>query len=151
MHRVSKQGVWPSDSNLKAITECTPPQTYMEIHAFFGLVGHYWQFIKGFAWITQPLNEHLAGKGASRKSEWVSLSEDALEAFQTLKQACMSTPILAFANYTKEFPLETDASREELGAVLSQKQEDGQYIWSPMVAKPSPFTKRTIILPNLCS
>ena len=57
----------------------------MEIQAFLGLVGHYRQFIKGFAWIAQPLNEHLAGEGASRKSEWVLLSEDALDAFQVLK------------------------------------------------------------------
>ena len=90
-------------------------------------MGHYWQFIKGFAWIAQPLNEHLAGEGASRKTEWVSLSEDALGAFQTLKQACMITPILAFTDYTKDFLFETDASKEGLGADLSQKQADGQY------------------------
>ena len=47
-----------------AIAECALSQTYMEIHAFLGLVDHYWQFIKGFAQITQPLNEHLAGEGA---------------------------------------------------------------------------------------
>ena len=75
----------------------------MEIHAFLGLVGHYWQFIKGFAQIAQPLNKHLAREGASRKTEWVSLSEDTLEAFQALKQACMSTPVLAFDDYTKDF------------------------------------------------
>ena len=73
------------------------------------------------------LNEHLAGEGASRKSEQVSLSEDALEAFQALKQACMSSPILAFADYMKDFLLETDASKEGLGVVLSQKQADGHY------------------------
>ena len=126
-HQVSKQGVQPSDSNLKAIAECAPPETYTGICDFLGLVGHYWQFIKGFARITQPLNRHLAGEGASRKSEWVSLLEDALGVFQALKLACMSTPILAFANYTKEFLLETDASKEGLWAVLSQKQEGGQY------------------------
>ena len=49
--RVSKQGVQPSDANLKAIAECAPLQTYMEIHAFLGLVGHYRWFIKGFAQI----------------------------------------------------------------------------------------------------
>ena len=75
----------------------------------------------------QPLNEHLAGEGASRKSEWVSLSKEALEAFWALKQACMNSPVLAFANYTKDFLLEMDASQEGLGAVLSQKQEDGQF------------------------
>ena len=39
----------------------------------------------------------------------------------------MNSSVLAFADYTKEFLLETDASREALGAVLSQKQEDGQF------------------------
>ena len=35
--------------------------------------------------------------------EWVLLSEDALAAFQMLKQACMNSPVLAFADYTKDF------------------------------------------------
>ena len=99
----------------------------MEIQAFLSLVGHYWQFIKGFAHTTQPLNGLLSGEGASRKLEKLLLLEHALKAFVTLKQACMSTPILAFANYTTEFLLGTDASKEGLGAVLSQKQVDGQY------------------------
>ena len=73
------------------------------------------------------MNEQLAREGASRKSKWVSLSEHALEAFQALKQACMSTPVLAFTDYTKDFLLKTDASKEGLGVVLSQKQADGQY------------------------
>ena len=48
----------------------------------------------------------------------------------------MSTPVLAFADYTKEFLLETDASKEGLGAVLSQKA--GRWVIppsSPMVAR----------------
>ena len=117
----------PSDSNLKAITECAPPQTYTEVHAFLSLVGHYPWFIMGFMGITQLLNEHLATEGASRRLEWVLLSEDTLKAFDALKQACMSTPVLAFADYTKEFLLETNASKEGLGTVLSQKQANGQY------------------------
>ena len=47
-HWVSKEGVQPSNLNWEAIAECAPPQTYMEIEAFLGLVGHYWKFIKGF-------------------------------------------------------------------------------------------------------
>ena len=39
----------------------------------------------------------------------------------------MSSPILAFANYTKDFLLKTYACKEELGVVLSQKQADGHY------------------------
>ena len=57
----------------------------------------------------------------------MSLSEETLEAFQGLKQACMNSPVLAFANYTKEFLLKTDDSEGGLGAVLSQKQEDGWF------------------------
>ena len=59
--------------------------------------------------------------------EWVLLSEDALEAFQALKQACMNSPVLAFADCMKDFLLKTDAFNEGLGAVLSQKQADGQF------------------------
>ena len=40
-HQVSKQGVRPSNMNLKAIVECALPGTYTEIKAFLGLVGHY--------------------------------------------------------------------------------------------------------------
>ena len=61
------------------------------------------------------LNKHLAGEEASRKLELVLQLEDALKAFDTLKQPCMSVPVLAFADYTKEFLLETDASTGRLG------------------------------------
>ena len=126
-HKVSKAGIHPSDINMKAIAEYTPPQTYTEIRAFLGLVGHYRHFIKGFAQITQPLNEHLAGEGASQKSERVSLLEGALKALNMLKRACMNSPVLAFTDYTKEFLLETNTLKEGLGAVLNQKQEDGWF------------------------
>ena len=39
----------------------------------------------------------------------------------------MNSPVLAFTDYTKDFLLKTDASKEGLGAVLSQKQEDGWF------------------------
>ena len=111
--------------NLTAITECALPQTYTEAHAFLDLVHHYWRFIKGLACIAQPFNDHLTGEGASQKSKHVSLSEDALQAFKALKKACMMTPVLAFADYTKPSLLEMDVSKDGLGAVLSQKQADG--------------------------
>ena len=116
---------------MRCLAYCPLLQTYTEIQAFLGLVGHYRQFIKGFTQIAQPLNNHLAGDGASRQSEWVSLSENALEAFQVLKWTSMSSPVLAFTNYTKDFLLKMDASKEGLGAMLSQKQADG---WFHLVA-----------------
>ena len=66
-HSVLKDTVCPCNLNLKAIAECTLPQTYMEEHSFLSLVGHYRRFIKGFAHITQPLSEYRDMEGASRK------------------------------------------------------------------------------------
>ena len=43
----------------------------------------------------------------------------------------MNSPVLAFANYTKDFLLKTDTSKEGLGAVFFQKQVDG---WFHLVA-----------------
>ena len=56
----------------------------------------------------------------------MSLSQGALKAFEVLKQVCMAALVLAFADYTKPFLLET-ASKDGLEAVLCQKQADGQY------------------------
>ena len=99
----------------------------METQAFLGLVGHYQLFIKGFAHIVQPLHEHLSGEGASKKSKWVTLTVEAKDTFEMFKRACLEAPVLAFANFDKSFLVEMDESKLGLGAVLSQKQADGQY------------------------
>ena len=82
-------------------------------------------FFKGFACITEPLSKYLTGEGAGKKSEQVSLTKDAMKAFEILKQACMMAPTLVFADYTKPFLLETNASKDRLGVVLLQKQAEG--------------------------
>ena len=69
VHHVSKEGILPSKENLKDVAEFAPTQTYTEIQAFLGLVGHYLQFIKGFAHVAQPLHEHLSIEGAGKKSK----------------------------------------------------------------------------------
>ena len=126
-HHISKKGVWPSKENLKAVTEFAPPQTYTEIRAFLGLVRHYRWFIKVFAKIAQPLHEHLSGEGAGKKSEWVTLKEEAQDTFTVLRKACLEASVLAFADFHKPFLLETDARKLGLGTIISQEKTHACY------------------------
>ena len=126
-HHVSWKGVLPLKKNLESIAQCPPPDTYTKVKSFVGLVGHYRHFIKGFAKIAAPLYDLTSGDNKDKKSEHVDLSPEAREAFDCLKAACLQAPILSFTDFNKPFLLETDASGRGLGAVLSQKQADGQY------------------------
>ena len=129
-HEVSAEGMRPGDLNLKGIAEMAPPANYTEVRRFLGMTGFFRQFIKNYARIAKPLNNIHEGEASKLKSEAVTLPPGALEAFETLKMCCMTTPVLAFADFEKEFQLETDASSEGLGAMLLQKQEDGK--WHPI-------------------
>ena len=104
-----------------------PPKTYTAIRQFLGATGYFRRFIKGYAKIAKPLNDVLSGTNSKLKGCFVRLPPSAIVAFQELKMRCMTAPVLAFANFKKEFQLETDMSGDGLGAVLSQKQEDGLY------------------------
>ena len=107
-----------------------PPANYMEIRRFLGMTEFFWRFIKNYARIAKPLNDILEGEASKLKSEAVTLPPHALDAFEKLKMCCMTAPVLAFADFEKEFQLETNASSEGLGTVLSQKQPDGK--WHPI-------------------
>ena len=100
------------------------PKTYMQVPAFCRLVGHYRRFIKGFANIAHPLYNML---GKEVKMGPVDLPPKAREAVGILKGKVQSAPVLVFPDFNKPFLLETDASKEGLGVVLSQKQSDGWY------------------------
>ena len=126
-HHVSERGVPPSKKNLEAIARCPSPDTYTKVKSFVGLIGHYRRFIKGFANIAAPLYDLTSGENKDKKSEHLDLPQEAREAFDCLKAACLQAPILAFPDFGKPFLLETDASGKGLGAVLSQKQSDGRY------------------------
>ena len=100
---------------------------YTAIKCFIRLVGHCRHFIKDFAKIMDPLHEYVRGDTAKKKKEQVFLNEAARGAFQKLKKAVMSAPVLAYPDSNKEYLLETDALKLGLGAVLSWKQSDGRY------------------------
>ena len=126
-HKVSVARMEPGTDGLKGIMEIAPPATYTQVRKFLGATGYFRHFIKGYARIAKPLNDLLQGENSKLKSHPVGLPLDALAAFQELKMKCLTVPVLAFADFKKPFLLETDASIEGLGAVLSQKQDDGRY------------------------
>ena len=117
----------PGTDGLKGIAEIAPPATYTQVRKFLGMTGYFRCFIKGYSRIAKPLNDLLQGENSKLKSHPVGLPPDTLAAFQELKMKCLTAPVLAFTDFKKPFLLETDASMEGLGAVLSQKQDDDRY------------------------
>ena len=105
-----------------AVQKFPMPKTYTQVHAFCGLVGHYMRFIKGFTNLAHPLYDIL---GKEVKMGPVDLPPKAQEAVDVLKGKVQSMPVLVFPDFDKPFLLEMDASKEGLGAVLSQKQNNG--------------------------
>ena len=65
--------------------------------------------------IATPLNE-IRKKGAKFER-----GEKQQKAFEALKEAIMSLPVLRMPDFSKQFVLQTDASSVALGAVLSQE------------------------------
>ena len=95
------------------------PETYTQVCVFCKLVGHYQRFIKGFTNIACPLYDVLEKE--------VKMGPEAWKAVDILKRKVQSMPVLVFPDFDKPFLLKTDASKEGLGAVPSQKQSDGCY------------------------
>ena len=116
----------PWVGQVKAITNFPEPDSYTSIRWFVGMVGHFRHFIAHFTWLSRPLDNHLEGDASKLKAHKVALSWKAKEAFSLLKQALLQAPVLKFADYSKPFMLETDASSDGLGAVLLQEGEDGK-------------------------
>jgi len=75
--------------------------------------------VKGYAHIAGPLNR------LPKKDQVYDWTEDCQKAFDELKKALTSPPILALPNDTDMFLLDTDAADGSIGAVLSQA-EDGE-------------------------
>ena len=123
-HHVSQRGILPSQENVWAVSEFPMPETYTQVRAFCGLAGHYRRFIKGFANIACPLYDVLEKEV---KMGLVDLPPEARKAMAILKGKVQSAPVLVFPDFKKHFLLEMDASKEGLGAVLSQKKSNGQH------------------------
>ena len=128
-HRVSESGIATDPAKVEKVTNWPQPKTVSEVRSFLGFVGYYRKYIPGFSKIAKPLNQLLTGLETSSKRvakktlvKWGELEQDA---FDKLKTALISAPILGYANFQKPFILHTDSSLDGLGAVLYQKDDSG--------------------------
>ena len=144
-HVLSTDGISANPEKVEKVRDWLVPSNAKELHSFLGLASYYCQFIPNFACIAKYLHQ-LVGltnikKTKGKRKEATTLEEskkpdltlpkfvwasEHQKAFDALKLALTTAPVLGYPNFEREFILETDASLRELGAVLSQVDEEGK-------------------------
>ncbi|GBO06902.1 Transposon Ty3-G Gag-Pol polyprotein [Araneus ventricosus] len=90
-------------------------ETVHDLRSFLGLCTYYRRFVRNFSAIARPLHKLTEARS---NFNW---TEECEKSFNSLKQALITSPVLTYPRTDKEFILDTDASNEGIGAVLSQK------------------------------
>ena len=113
-HVISGNGIATDPEKIKLVEGWPTPTNLKQLRGFLGLTGYYRKFVKGYAHIAGPLNRLL------KKDQVYDWTEDCQKAFDALKKALVSPPILTLPNDKDMFVLDTDAADGSIGAVLSQ-------------------------------
>jgi len=117
---VTPNGIQMDPVKVSAILTWKPPPGVKDLRRFLGFANFYRRFIRDFSKITRPLNELL-----KKEVVW-AWEHEQQAAFDQLKQAFATAPILAFYDYSRKTVLETDASDWASGGVLSQYDDEGR-------------------------
>ena len=100
---------------IEAITQMNPPQNVASLQSFNGMVNYLKKFSPVLSELSEPLRR-LCKSGV----EWARDSEQQ-SAFEAIKHAITSLPVLAYFDKTKKHTIQCDASKKGLGAVLLQE------------------------------
>ena len=115
-HRVGQGKIVPEQSKIDAVQRFPVPTTKKHIRVFLGLAGYYRKFIQNFSEITAPLSDLV------NQIKW---NEKLDQAFKKVKELLCKKSVLQSPDFQRPFLLQTDASEQGIGVVLSQKEEDG--------------------------
>ena len=126
-HEVGQGVVRVLDSKVKAIRDWPQPRTVHEVRQFYGLVNYYRRFIKHFSMIGAPLSSLFrSDDGDKRRNRPVIWNTSHQTAFERLKRALTSAPVLIQPDEMKPYWIETDSSDFANGMCLMQVGEDGK-------------------------
>ncbi|XP_050888721.1 uncharacterized protein LOC127093866 [Lathyrus oleraceus] len=114
---LSEKGIEVDKAKIEVIENLKPPKTIKEVRIFFGHAGFCRRFIKDFSRITKPLTSLLM-----KDIEFI-FDEKCIEAFNLLKQALISAPIMQPPDWDQPFEIMCDASDYAVGAVLWQRKD----------------------------
>ncbi|CAM8950749.1 unnamed protein product [Rhodiola kirilowii] len=114
-HVVSQEGIEVDKSKIDLIKTLPYSSTVRDIQSFLGHAGFYRRFIKDFSKKALPLSTLL------QKEVPFEFTNACKEAFNELKKALTSTPIIQTPDWKKPFVIMCDASDFAVGAVLGQK------------------------------
>ena len=115
---VGSHGVSMDSVKLDGILNWPTPTSVTEVRSFLRFGNFYKPFIRDYAKIARPLHD-LTKKGTP-----FAWTPNRAAAFQRLKDAFASEPVLAAINYDRPFILYTDASAFAVGATLVQVGDD---------------------------
>ena len=130
-HMIDKEGVSPDPNKIEVIQKWDIPRNIKELRAFIGFTGYYRKYVEKYAKIARPLhdliintNKELKNKRTKNIDIQGKWNEKCEMSFNKLKLMLTTPPVLGIPDYNQDFVVETDASSEGLGAVLSQHQGD---------------------------
>ena len=111
------EGTSCEKSKVEAVASWPVPTCVSEVRSFLGTASYYRKYIQGFADIASPLTN------LTKKNQKLVWTEKCQSAFESLKEALVSAPVLAYPTREGKFVLDTEANATAIGAVLSQIQD----------------------------